>query len=145
MDLPQNTFKHAIAAGRQQIGLWCSLASNYSVEVVAGSGFGVAAGTAAGLAGLQMLGVDVIPSQRRTASALFCASPPTFTSPARAGTAFQAICSYLFGPLQPLKYVIPTIALRNTRHGRAQGRVHEATPPKWLTPKFRNPLLKVLR
>jgi len=39
LDLPQNTFKHAIAAGRQQIGLWCSLASNYSVEVVAGSGF----------------------------------------------------------------------------------------------------------
>ena len=39
MDLPQNSFKHAIAAGRQQIGLWCSLASNYAVEVVAGSGY----------------------------------------------------------------------------------------------------------
>jgi 4-hydroxy-2-oxoheptanedioate aldolase len=39
VDLPVNTFKRAIAAGRQQIGLWCSLSSNYAVEVVAGSGF----------------------------------------------------------------------------------------------------------
>lgn len=39
MDLPVNSFKRAIAAGRQQIGLWCSLSSNFSVEVVAGSGF----------------------------------------------------------------------------------------------------------
>ncbi len=39
MDLPQNSFKRAISAGRQQIGLWCSLADNYAVEVVAGSGF----------------------------------------------------------------------------------------------------------
>lgn len=39
MDLPRNTFKHAIKAGRQQIGLWCSLASHVSVEIVAGSGF----------------------------------------------------------------------------------------------------------
>lgn len=39
MDLPRNTFKHAIKAGRQQIGLWCSLASHVSVEVVAGSGY----------------------------------------------------------------------------------------------------------
>jgi len=39
LDLPQNSFKHAIAGGRQQIGLWCSLASNYAVEVVAGSGY----------------------------------------------------------------------------------------------------------
>ena len=38
-DLPQNDFKRAIAAGRQQIGLWVSLASAYSAEVVAGSGF----------------------------------------------------------------------------------------------------------
>ena len=38
-DLPQNTFKRAIAAGRQQVGLWVSLASAYSAEVVAGSGF----------------------------------------------------------------------------------------------------------
>jgi 4-hydroxy-2-oxoheptanedioate aldolase len=39
MDLPTNNFKRAIAAGRQQIGLWVSLASAYSAEVVAGSGF----------------------------------------------------------------------------------------------------------
>jgi len=39
LDLPQNSFKRAISAGRQQIGLWCSLADNYAVEVVAGSGF----------------------------------------------------------------------------------------------------------
>jgi 4-hydroxy-2-oxoheptanedioate aldolase len=38
-DLPQNRFKRAIAEGRQQIGLWVSLASPYSAEVVAGSGF----------------------------------------------------------------------------------------------------------
>jgi 4-hydroxy-2-oxoheptanedioate aldolase len=39
MELPVNHFKRAIKAGRQQIGLWCSLASNVSVEIVAGSGF----------------------------------------------------------------------------------------------------------
>src|SRR5437868_15385742 len=39
MDLPRNTFKHALAAGKPQIGLWSSLASNYSVEVIAGAGF----------------------------------------------------------------------------------------------------------
>ena len=39
MDLPTNPFKTAILAGRQQIGLWVSLASAYSTEVVAGSGF----------------------------------------------------------------------------------------------------------
>ena len=39
MDLPVNSFKRAIAAGRQQIGLWVSLASAYSIEVVAGAGF----------------------------------------------------------------------------------------------------------
>jgi 4-hydroxy-2-oxoheptanedioate aldolase len=39
MDLPRNTFKHALAAGKPQIGLWLSLASNYSAEVCAGSGF----------------------------------------------------------------------------------------------------------
>jgi len=39
MDLPANTFKRALAAGRQQIGLWVSLASPYSAELVAGSGF----------------------------------------------------------------------------------------------------------
>ena len=39
MDLPRNAFRHALLAGRQQIGLWVSLASAYSAEVVAGSGF----------------------------------------------------------------------------------------------------------
>jgi 4-hydroxy-2-oxoheptanedioate aldolase len=39
MDLPRNTFKHAIAAGKAQIGLWLSLSSSYSAEVCAGSGF----------------------------------------------------------------------------------------------------------
>lgn len=39
MDLPRNTFKHALAAGTPQIGLWLSLSSNYSAEVCAASGF----------------------------------------------------------------------------------------------------------
>jgi 4-hydroxy-2-oxoheptanedioate aldolase len=39
MDLPKNPFKHALAAGQLQIGLWLSLSSNYSAEVCAGSGF----------------------------------------------------------------------------------------------------------
>lgn len=39
MDLPVNAFKRALAAQKSQIGLWCSLSSNYSVEVVAGAGF----------------------------------------------------------------------------------------------------------
>lgn len=39
MELPRNNFKHAIAAGTQQIGLWSSLSSNYTVEVIAGAGF----------------------------------------------------------------------------------------------------------
>lgn len=39
LPLPKNHFKHAIAAGRQQIGLWCSLPSAYTAEVVAPSGF----------------------------------------------------------------------------------------------------------
>lgn len=39
MELPRNEFKHALAEGRAQIGLWSSLASNYSVEVIAGAGF----------------------------------------------------------------------------------------------------------
>ena len=39
MDLPSNEFKKALLAGRQQIGLWVSLASAYSTEIVAGSGF----------------------------------------------------------------------------------------------------------
>ena len=39
MDLPRNEFKHAIRAGKQQIGLWVSLANPASAEIVAGSGF----------------------------------------------------------------------------------------------------------
>jgi 4-hydroxy-2-oxoheptanedioate aldolase len=39
MDMPRNAFKHALVAGRQQIGLWVSLASPYSAEIVAGAGF----------------------------------------------------------------------------------------------------------
>jgi len=39
MDLPRNAFKHAIASGQLQIGLWCSLCSNITAEVVAHSGF----------------------------------------------------------------------------------------------------------
>jgi 2-keto-3-deoxy-L-rhamnonate aldolase RhmA len=39
MDLPRNAFKHAIAAGRLQVGLWSSLASNIAAEVVSDSGF----------------------------------------------------------------------------------------------------------
>lgn len=39
MDLPRNEFKRRLAGGDQQLGLWCSLASAYTAEVVAGSGF----------------------------------------------------------------------------------------------------------
>jgi 4-hydroxy-2-oxoheptanedioate aldolase len=39
MDLPRNRFKHAIAAGRLQIGLWCSLCSNIAADIVRDSGF----------------------------------------------------------------------------------------------------------
>lgn len=39
MELPVNPFKRAIASGQQQLGLWSSLSSNYSVEVIAGSGY----------------------------------------------------------------------------------------------------------
>jgi 4-hydroxy-2-oxoheptanedioate aldolase len=39
MDLPINPFKRALRAGRPQIGLWSSLSSNYTVEVIAGAGF----------------------------------------------------------------------------------------------------------
>ena len=39
MDMPLNSFKKAILAGQQQIGLWVSLASPYCTELVAGSGF----------------------------------------------------------------------------------------------------------
>lgn len=39
MENPKNNFKHAIKAGKTQIGLWVSIPSNYSTEVVAGAGF----------------------------------------------------------------------------------------------------------
>jgi 4-hydroxy-2-oxoheptanedioate aldolase len=39
MDIPQNAFKRALKAASAQIGLWSSLSSNYSVEVIAGAGF----------------------------------------------------------------------------------------------------------
>jgi 4-hydroxy-2-oxoheptanedioate aldolase len=39
MELPPNMFKRAIREGRPQIGLWASLCSNLSVEVIASSGF----------------------------------------------------------------------------------------------------------
>jgi 4-hydroxy-2-oxoheptanedioate aldolase len=39
MDLPRNAFKHAIAAGKLQIGLWCSLCSNIAADIVRDSGF----------------------------------------------------------------------------------------------------------
>ena len=39
MNLPANPFKRALAAGKAQIGLWSSLSSNYTVEVIAGAGF----------------------------------------------------------------------------------------------------------
>lgn len=39
MEMPVNQFKRALHQGRVQIGLWSSLASNYTVEVIAGAGF----------------------------------------------------------------------------------------------------------
>jgi 4-hydroxy-2-oxoheptanedioate aldolase len=39
VELPQNGFKRALRAGAPQIGLWSSLSSNYTVEVIAGAGF----------------------------------------------------------------------------------------------------------
>jgi len=39
MELPVNQFKRGMQAGKAQIGLWSSLSSHYSVEVIAGSGF----------------------------------------------------------------------------------------------------------
>jgi 4-hydroxy-2-oxoheptanedioate aldolase len=39
MNLPENPFKRALRAARAQIGLWSSLSSNYTVEVIAGAGF----------------------------------------------------------------------------------------------------------
>ncbi len=41
MDLPRNRFKHAIAEGKLQIGLWSQLVSPLAVEVIAGAGFDI--------------------------------------------------------------------------------------------------------
>ena len=43
MDLPPNQFKRAIKSGQQQIGLWCSLASHISAEMLSGIGVRLAA------------------------------------------------------------------------------------------------------
>lgn len=39
MELTPNKFKQALAQGQVQLGLWSSLSSNYSAEIVAGSGY----------------------------------------------------------------------------------------------------------
>jgi 4-hydroxy-2-oxoheptanedioate aldolase len=39
MELPLNPFKRAIKSGQTQIGLWSCLASNISIEALAGAGF----------------------------------------------------------------------------------------------------------
>ena len=39
MDMPRNAFKHAIAKGQLQIGLWCSLCGTVATEIVSHSGY----------------------------------------------------------------------------------------------------------
>src|SRR5688572_20342127 len=39
MENPRNHFKHALRAGKTQIGCWATLSSNYTAEVMAGAGF----------------------------------------------------------------------------------------------------------
>src|ERR1700704_2765259 len=39
MDVPKNQFKSALKSNQSQIGLWSSLSSAYTVEVIAGAGF----------------------------------------------------------------------------------------------------------
>ncbi len=39
MDIPANTFKHAIARGDKQIGLWNSLCSNIGADILAPAGY----------------------------------------------------------------------------------------------------------
>jgi 4-hydroxy-2-oxoheptanedioate aldolase len=39
MDLPRNAFKHAIAQGKPQLGLWSTLCSRLGAEIIAGAGF----------------------------------------------------------------------------------------------------------
>ena len=38
-EMPRNAFKHAIAVGKLQIGLWSSLCSNIAAEIICDSGF----------------------------------------------------------------------------------------------------------
>ena len=38
-EMPRNAFKHALAAGKLQIGLWSSLCSNIAAEIIGDSGF----------------------------------------------------------------------------------------------------------
>ena len=39
MEMPANQLKRALRDGKPQVGLWCSLPSHITIEVVAGSGF----------------------------------------------------------------------------------------------------------
>jgi 4-hydroxy-2-oxoheptanedioate aldolase len=39
VEMPVNALKRALREGRQQVGLWCSLPSHVTIEIVAGSGF----------------------------------------------------------------------------------------------------------
>ena len=39
MDNPKNLLKQALLKKQKQIGLWSTLSSNYTVEVLAGAGF----------------------------------------------------------------------------------------------------------
>jgi 4-hydroxy-2-oxoheptanedioate aldolase len=39
MELPRNAFKHSLAEGQQQIGLWCTLPGGFVAEMLAGAGF----------------------------------------------------------------------------------------------------------
>jgi 4-hydroxy-2-oxoheptanedioate aldolase len=39
LEIPRNHFKAALRAGRPQLGIWNSLCSNFSTEVIAGAGF----------------------------------------------------------------------------------------------------------
>src|SRR6202012_2114075 len=38
-EMPRNAFKQNLAAGKLQIGLWCSLCSNIGAEIISDSGF----------------------------------------------------------------------------------------------------------
>ena len=44
MDLPVNQFKKAIKAGKPQIGIWSSMCSAISAEVLADAGFDTSVG-----------------------------------------------------------------------------------------------------